>query len=131
MVDQKIVVGVDGAAVVEVAIEEAFGLRADGKAGVDAGVIVGVNDAAEIGVAVIGVLDQDGVGVDGLARERSQNSGVVAAIVDDCAEGICEGGIGGGAGAADPPAGPCASARPTRSQALTLESSAALDAAVL
>src|SRR5690349_10676303 len=56
LVDDKIVVGVGhAAAVVEVAVEVAGGLGR--KAGVDAGVVIDVEKAVEVGVAVVGVFD--------------------------------------------------------------------------
>ncbi len=82
-VNEEVVVGVDEAVVVEVAVVVSFGLS--DVAGVDEEVVVGVDEAIEVGVAVPGVLDEDGVGVDGLISEHGEDgvAGVGGAIEDD------------------------------------------------
>src|SRR5271155_2240220 len=67
VVDQRVVVAVDDAVVVEVAILPAGGLAVE--AGVDVDVVGGVDNAGEIGVANVGVFDQRVGGGDGNAVE--------------------------------------------------------------
>src|SRR5258706_2419128 len=109
LIDQEIVIGVKRATVIEITIAEAFGRCPIGKASVDHRIVVGINAAAQVGVAVVGVFDEDGVGIDGLAVELTQDGGAVAAVVDDGAQrGDARVGRAGG-GAADAEAVPCAS----------------------
>ena len=68
-VDEEIVIRIDVAAVIEVAVGETA--RLGSVAGVDAEIIIAVDRAIEISVAGIGVADEDRRGVDGRARKES------------------------------------------------------------
>ena len=69
-VDERIVVDIDRVAVIEVAVEPAGERTAGTEAGVEARVIVQRDDAIEIRVAVVGVLDQRIGCVYGVAVEQ-------------------------------------------------------------
>src|SRR4030095_11011690 len=89
-VDEGVVVGVGGAAgEVDVAVLDAG--EAVGEAGVDARVVVGVDTAGEIEVAVEGVLDEDGVCIDCLAGEEGTDD-VAGAVEEGHQSGVGEGG---------------------------------------
>ena len=79
-VDEEIVVGVDAAVVVEVALPVRRYRRLGEDAGVDAELVVAVDPAVEVGVAVVRVLQDDGVLVHVLAAEDGE------AEVSDCGE---------------------------------------------
>ena len=78
-IDQRVVVEVHGAVVVEIAFEPGVAGSVV-EAGVDAGVVVEVDDAVQIGVAVVGVLDQDAAAIQRLTSEsgRTGNGRVLA-----------------------------------------------------
>src|SRR5207244_2405533 len=72
------------------------------------GVVIGGDQPIEVGIAVVGVLDEDGVGIDALSVELGENGRAVAAVVDDAGQ-RSDTRIGrAGGGAADACAVPCA-----------------------
>src|SRR5947208_10180514 len=64
-IDDPVIVDVDLAVEVEVAIEPPG--RAQRDVEIDPPVVVDVDPAVEVGIAAVGQLDEDGAGVDGLA----------------------------------------------------------------
>ncbi len=68
-IDGEIIVGINAAVVVEIAVDVTGGLG--GVAGIYQEIIVAVDDAVEIGVANVGVFDQYRGRVDGLAVPES------------------------------------------------------------
>src|SRR5205814_5657247 len=87
-IDDEIIVAVNSAVVIEVAIGEPVGGAADVR--VDGEVVVAVEHSVEIGVAAPGVLDEDGGRVGGFAGEER---GLRSADVQ--ADGAFAGGEGG------------------------------------
>src|SRR5438552_3802287 len=112
-VDPEVVVAVDRAVVIEIAVRIPEGGSGHADVGVDDEVIVSVDDAVEVGVAGVGVLDDDAGGIDGFAIVEE---GCVAGEIE-CVAGFGdgEGGVStscGGEGAADARAQPVPAVAP-------------------
>ena len=104
LVDQEKVIGVDIPTVIQIAIDPTGQFLRE--AGVDAGVIVGVNDAIQVEIAVECVADEDGVGIDALAEEGVVEDPPTAVDVEDGADAGTAGCIGGGGAGSNSLAGP-------------------------
>src|SRR5438477_12584841 len=67
LINQEIVIRVNRAAVIEITVAEPLGRCPIGITRVDQRVVIGCDRSTQIGVAVVGVFDEDGVGINGLA----------------------------------------------------------------
>src|SRR5437867_2082329 len=99
MVDQEKVIRVDGAAVVEISI--AISGESGGESGVDLGVIVGIDVTIDVGVAGVGIFDEDGIGVHRFAGEGAveRRAGANGGFIQNDGQAGCSAGDErGGAG---------------------------------